>query len=105
MKSSFVRTLHKRVVTDNRGALREYLEPQQLALAPGGAAKLVHTVRIMLVTNPGFICVALDMRNAHNEVSRWSVLMGLERQPSLRHIGQHVAKFQHDVKQKHGLTL
>ena len=68
IKSSFVRTLHKRVVTDNRGALREYLEPQQLALAPGGAAKLVHTVRMMLEANPDHVvlwrltCVTLTMR-------------------------------------------
>ena len=91
MKSSFVRTLHKQVVINNRGVLREYLEPQQLALAPGGAAKLVHTVRMTLEANPDFICVALDMCNAHNEVSRKSVVKGLERQTSLRHMAQHVA--------------
>ena len=42
IKNSIVRVLHKEVVKDNRGALGDYLKPQQLVLAPGGAAKLVH---------------------------------------------------------------
>ena len=91
IKNSFVRTLHKEVVKDNRPALREYLEPQQLALAPGGAAKLVHTVRMTLEENQDFVCVCLDMKNAHNEVSRKSVVVGLESQLTLRHLAQHAA--------------
>ena len=91
IKSSFVRVLHKEVVKDNRGALRDYLEPQQLALAPGGAAKLVHCVRMTLEENPNFVCVCLDMKNAHNEVSRTSVVAGLESQLTLRHLAQHAA--------------
>ena len=55
IKNSFIRTLHKEVVHDNRSALRDYLEPQQLALAPGGAAKLVHTVRMTMEENPNFV--------------------------------------------------
>ena len=91
IKSTFVRVLHKRVVTDNLAALCLYLEPQQLALAPGGAAKLAHTVLMTLEANLDFVCVALDMRNTHNEVSRRSVVKGVEEQPSLRHMAKHVA--------------
>ena len=91
IQNSFIRILHKEVVKNNRGALRDYLEPQQLALAPGGAAKLVHTVRMTLEENPDFVCVCLDMKNAHNEVSRSSVVVGLESQTTLRHLAQHTA--------------
>ena len=62
-----------------------------MALAPGGAAKLVHTVRMLMEENPDFVCVCLDVRNAHNEVSRRSVVLGLESQVTLRHLAKHAA--------------
>ena len=42
VKSSLLRILHRLVVRTNIGALREYLEPCQVALMPGGGAVLVH---------------------------------------------------------------
>ena len=83
IKSSFLPVLHRQVVRANTGALRDYLEPCQVALMPGGGAVLVHTVRMMLELRPDFVCVALDVRNAHNEISRRTVVEEL----SLRDFG------------------
>ena len=53
VKSSLVRTIHKKVVLKNRGPLTEVLEPEQLALSKAGGAKLVHQVRMLSEKNPG----------------------------------------------------
>ena len=91
IKPSFIRTLHRRVVRDNRGVLIDYLEPQQLAVSPAGGAKLVHSVRMLLENRRDFVAVKLDIRNAHNEVSRASIIEAFENEPSLRHLAWHVA--------------
>ena len=91
VKSSLVRTIHKRVVKKDRGPLTEFLEPEQLALSQAGGAKLVHQVRMLSEMNPDMVVVKVDMRNAHNEVSRAAVLEALEREPSLRHLAWHQA--------------
>ena len=91
IKASLIRVLHRRVVQANKGALREYLEPCQVALMPGGAAVLSHTVRMMLEQNPTFVCVALDVQNAHNAIARAAVVKRLEAVPGLRHLAQHAA--------------
>ena len=57
----------------------------------GGGAVLTHTVRMMLELREDFVCVCLDVRNAHNEISRQSVVRELEKVPGLRHLAQHVA--------------
>ena len=94
VKSSLIRSIHKKVVVKNRGALTEFLEPEQLALSKAGGAKLVHQVRMMSEENPDMVVVKVDMRNAHNEVSRAAVLEGLERENTLRHLTWHVATCQ-----------
>ena len=91
VKASLIRTLHRRVVLANKGALREYLEPVQVALMPGGGAVLAHTVRIALELNPEFVCVATDVQNAHNAIARAAVVRQLEAVPGLRHLAQHAA--------------
>ena len=91
VKSSFNRIIHKRVITGNRGGLIEHLEPQQLAVSAAGGAKLVHSVRMLLEHRQDFVAVKLDIRNAHNEVSRASILEALDREPSLRHLVWHAA--------------
>ena len=70
VKMSLIRCLHKEVIIANRAALGEYLEPHQLALAPAGGDKQVHTVRMMTELHPNLPCVAMHIGNAHNEVSR-----------------------------------
>ena len=91
VKSSLLRILHRLVIRANISVLREYLEPCQVALMPGGGAVLVHTVRMMLEHRPDFVCVCLDVRNAHNEISRRAVVEEMERVPELQHLAQHVA--------------
>ena len=91
IKASLIRVLHRRVVQANKGALREYLEPCQVALMPGGAAVLSNTVRMMLEQNPNFVCVFLDVQNAHNAMARAAVVKRLEAVPGLRHLAQHAA--------------
>ena len=44
--------------------------------------------------NPNMVVVKVDMRDAHNEVSRASVLEALEREHTLRHLSWHVATCQ-----------
>ena len=41
--------------------------------------------------NEDFIVIKVDMRNAHNEVSRAAVIEALESEPSLRHLAWHAA--------------
>ena len=79
------------VVKANTGAMREHLEPCQVAMMPAGGAVLAHTVRMMLELRPEFVCVCLDVRNAHNEISRSAVVRELEKVPGLKHLAQHVA--------------
>ena len=90
IKPSFIRELHKNVIRGNRGILADYLEPQQMALSQAGGAKLVHSVRMMLEHKRNFFAVKLDIKNAHNEVSRSSIIEALDREPSLRHLAWHV---------------
>ena len=94
VKSSLIRTLHKRVVRDNRAAITSFLEPQQVALSKAGGFKLVHAVRMMAEENrdkPDWVVVKVDMANAHNEVSRASVIEALEDEPELSHLALHAA--------------
>ena len=75
---SFVRTVQQFAARDNRQTLESYLEPQQLALSPAGAHKLVHMVRMALEANRDWVCVKFDVSNAHSSVSRAAVLETLE---------------------------
>ena len=45
------------------------MEPQQLAMSQAGAAKLVHTVRMMMDINPDLVAVKIDVKNAFNQSS------------------------------------
>ena len=91
MKGSLVRLFHKNVANQNKGAMQEYLEPQQLCMTPGGGHKLVHCVRMLMEQNRDWVCVKLDVKNAHNEISRASILETLESEPTLRHLTNHMA--------------
>ena len=85
------RVFDKQVVMANRAAFTEYLEPEQLALTKGGGQKLVHSVRMLAEARPDFPVIALDVSNAHNTVSRKSVVDGLEEVCTLRHLAWHTA--------------
>ena len=88
MRNPFIKTIHKEIITQNKHNFKEYLEPQQLGMSVGGAAKLVHSVRMTLEKNPTFVCVKLDFRNAFNEISRARVVEALEEVETLQHLAQ-----------------
>ena len=88
MRNPFFKTLHKEIISQNREAFKEFLEPQQLGMSVSGAAKLVNSVRMVLEQNTSFICVKLDFRNAFNEASRARVVEALEEVDSLKHLAQ-----------------
>ena len=67
------------------------MEPQQLAMSPAGAAKLVHTVRMMMELNPDLVAVKIDVKNAFNQVHRESIISALSDDPSLQHMAWSAA--------------
>ena len=93
VKSSWVRLLHGEVMTSNRGALREHLEPEQLCFTPGCGAKLVHIVRMITEAHPDWPCVSMDFRNAHNDISRRAMVEATEAVPTLQHLALHMASY------------
>ena len=86
IRHSLPRLFHREVMLQNKPAVREYLEPQQLGQSQGGAAKLVHSVRGLLDQHPEFVCVVTDIQNCYNEVSRRGVLEVLCNTPELAHL-------------------
>ena len=86
-----MKVLHREVVNQNRNAILEYLEPQQIIMSPAGAAKLVFTVRAMLEARPDFIVVSLDIKNAYNSMTRAATVEVCESEESLRHLAQFFA--------------
>ena len=78
---SMVRVLDKFAASQNRQVLQDYLEPQQLALSPAGGHKLVHIVRMAMEAHPDWVCLKLDVENAHNSVARTSVIEETEKEP------------------------
>ena len=83
---SFVRCIERLCSKQNRQVLQSYLEPQQQALSIAGAHRLVHMVRMSLEENAEFICIKLDIENAHSSISRAAILEVLEQEPDLRHL-------------------
>ena len=88
---SFIRTLERRAVRDNRPAFQSFLEPQQLALSQAGGHRLVHMVRMVMEENPDWVCCKVDVENAHSSMSRAAVLETLEGEPDLRHMAWYFA--------------
>ena len=58
---------HRESIKQNKEELVEYLEPQQLAMSQAGAAKLVHTVRMMMDIKADMVAVKIDVKNAFNK--------------------------------------
>ena len=68
-----------------------YFEPQQIVFSEAGAAKLVHSMRMIMEENPTFVFVKCDIKNAFNSISRGRILEVLEGEDSLRHLSWHAA--------------
>ena len=77
VKGSLVRSLHKLVAKRNRRTLQEYLEPQQLCMSPAGGHKLVMEEHI------DWVCIKLDVSNAHNSISRAAILEVMEQRSGM----------------------
>ena len=85
------RQFRKMVVRSNKAVLVSYFEPQQVVFSESGAAKLVHSMRMLVTTNPTFVLVKCDIKNAFNSISRARILQVLEEEESLRHLTWHAA--------------
>ena len=86
LRNPLVKTFHKQAVTESKPALRDFLEPVQLAMSEGGAGLLVFAVRESLEINPEFELVIVDLKNAFNEVIRAATINAFEAESTLRHL-------------------
>ena len=91
IRNPLLKSFHREAVSANKHELIEYLEPQQIGMSEGGAARLVHGVRMLLEENPNFICVKNDVKNAFNESARNATVDALNSEPSLQHLAWHAA--------------
>ena len=90
IRNPVVREFHKAVVVQNKTALVEFFEPEQVAMSMSGGGKLVFSIRMLAEDKPEFV-VKLDMKNAFNEVSRASIIEALQEEASLQHLAWHAA--------------
>ena len=66
--------------------MADYLFPQQVVLELGGAAKLVHQVRMLEEATPGSVVAKIDIANAFNEIMRAAVIAHFGTVPTLAHM-------------------
>lgn len=85
---TLIKTFSKEEAREAKLVVREYLEPQQTILSPGGAAKLLFTVRAVLEARRDFVCVPLDIINAYNEIAWAAIVENFEAVPSIQHLAQ-----------------
>ena len=57
IRNPFARTLHKKVVSQNKEEFISYLEPEQLAKSVAGGGKLVFSVRMLAEERKDFVVV------------------------------------------------
>ena len=91
IRHPILRTLHRMIVTENKVELRDYLEPQRLALSPGGCNKLYFSLRMTIEQRPDFAFVKLDCTNAFNCTSRAKIVQSYSQEPSLSHMSAQAA--------------
>ena len=91
IRNPLIRTLHSRVIRDNRATIAAILEPQQLALSLAGGHKLVHQVRRAMEEHRDWVVLKMDVRNAHNEIWRSSIIKSLEDDPTTQHLAWFAA--------------
>ena len=91
VRNPLIRTLHSRVIRENRATLNAFLEPEQLALSQAGGHKLVHQVRQAMEEHRDWVVAKVDVRNAHNEIWRNAIITALEAEPTLQHLAWFAA--------------
>ena len=69
------RAIHSALAAQHKDLLRQHLWPQHVAIGvPSKMNALVFGVRLTLEIRPDFVVVRLDLKNAHNEVKRATML-------------------------------
>ena len=91
IRNPLAKSFHRQAVQQNKQDLVSFLEPEQLVLSKGGAAKLVNTVRTMSESRRDFVVVKVDLKNAFNEVNRAAIIENLQTEPSLQHLAWFAA--------------
>ena len=91
IRNPLAKSFHRQAVQQNKQELVSFLEPEQLVLSKGGAAKLVNTVRSMSEMRRDFVVVKVDLKNAFNEVHRAAIIESLQAEPSLQHLAWFAA--------------
>ena len=85
------RQFRKMVTRANKPVMVNYFEPQQVVFSEAGAAKLVHSMRMLVESNPHFVLVKCDIKNAFNSISRARILQVMDEDDSLQHLVWHAA--------------
>ena len=91
IKNPLAKSFHRQAIQQNKPDLLAYLEPEQLVLSKGGAAKLINTVRSLSENRRDFIVVKVDIENAFNAISRAAIIENLQAEPSLQHLAWFAA--------------
>ena len=88
LRNPLLKTFHRMVSKENRNAIKDFVEPQQVVLSRGGAGLLITSVResLELKKEDNYVCVKLDIQNAFNEVFRAETIKVLSEAESLQHL-------------------
>jgi hypothetical protein len=100
VRNPLQKVFHQETITQNNGEVRKALDPQQLAMSPAGATKLVQTVSMVMEINPDMVALKIDVKNAFNQVHRESIISALSDDPSLEHMAWSAAC---QLASEHGL--
>merc|ERR1712082_55892 len=104
MRNPLVKLFNREMIRENRVEFTEVFEPCQGVTSKGGAAILVHGIRLgmereelrlqreqerraageLVVEEEETVTVKIDVRNFFNSTSRASIIAGLEYHESLR---------------------
>ena len=72
------RVVKSSLVSAARDELQRHLEPRQLAIGTkNGCAALVWGLRHTLEQHPDWVCVSLDLKNAHNAFDRAKAMVSM----------------------------
>ena len=91
IRNTLAKALHRQAIQQNKSDLIAFLEPEQLVLSKGGAAKLINTASSLSETRGDFILVKVDIENSFNAISRASIIGNLQLEPSLQHLAWFAA--------------
>ena len=91
IRNPLAKSFHRQAIQQSKQELVTHLEPEQLVLSKGGAAKLVNVVRSMAEMRRDYVVVKLDLKNAFNEIFRSTIIANLQAEPSLQHLAWFAA--------------